>query len=337
MDEFLLRRIPIQLGGLQDPFTPLERENGVTLQILKVLAEENYPTLISTKGDIFLQDEYLDQLTKMNLVFRLSASGVSEHLRPKIDRRADSFPRVLEKISILRSTGIKVALRIQPVIPSFEEVALDMASQAANAGVHQVSFEYLKLPSEEIRHAMAGMKTSSGGNLIEWMSELGLKKVGPDWSLKPAAKEPFVVRARKHCHRLGIKFGAGDTEFIPWSDGNGCCGSSDLVLDGKQFDANFVGAIRQATASPDKAVRFQSLAERWIPTFSVGNYMDYRSRVPKAFVEGSSDWLVMLQRRWNGGKSPYSPAFFHGISSTDEKDELGFTVYDAKQLAAALR
>ncbi|TDW31883.1 hypothetical protein EV128_108210 [Rhizobium azibense] len=307
------------------------------MRLLKVLADENYPTLISTKGSVFLQDNYLRQLERMNLVFRLSASGVSEQLRPQVDRKADSFARTLEKIAILRNAKIKVALRIQPVIPSFEEEALRMATEAAREGVHQVSFEYLKLPSEEIRHAMADMKTSSGANLLSCMAELGLKKVGPDWSLKPAAKEPFIIRARKHCHDLGIRFGAGDTEFIPWSDGNGCCGSSDLTLDANQFDTNFVGAIRQAAGSVDKAVRFATLSERWVPEFSVGNYLDYRTRVPKSQVDGSSDWLPMLQRRWNGGKSPYSPSFFHGVSSTGQKDEFGFNVYDATELAAALR
>jgi DNA repair photolyase len=336
LDEFLLRRVPIQLGGLQDPFTPMEAENGVTLAILKVLAAENYPTLISTKGNVFLQDPYLEVLQRMNLVFRISAAGVSESLRPSIDRRADGFERVLQKIAALREKGIKVALRIQPVIPSFEDEALQMTTAAANAGVHQVSFEYLKLPSEEIRHAMAGMRTKAGGNLLDWMAEMGIKKLGPDWSLKPEAKLPFVKRARAHCHDLGIRFGAGDTEFIPWSDGNGCCGSSDLVLNANQFDTNFVGAIRQAVNSPDRAVRFETLAQRWLPDFSVGNYLDYRRRVPIEERDVQSDWLPMLKRRWNGGKSPYSPSFFYGVDDTGKTDSLGFRIYDASSLASAL-
>lgn len=336
LDEFLKRRVPLQLGGLQDPFTGIERDHGITLELLRVLSDEKYPTLISTKGDIFLREEYLNVLQEMNLVFRLSASGVSERIRPQIDRKADNFARTLAKIRSLRNAGIMVALRIQPVIPSFEDNALEMATQAAEAGVHQISFEYLKLPSEEIRNAMADLRTSNGENLLEWMAKLGLKKIGPDWSLKSSIKEPFVVRARKHCHTLGIKFGAGDTEFIPWSDGNGCCGSSDLVLEGNQFDTNFVGAIRQAASSVDKTVKFDSLADRWIPQHSVGNYLDYRSRVPKSLMQGSTDWLLMLQRRWNGGKSPYSPSFFHGVVATGDNDDFGFKIYDASKLAAAL-
>jgi len=62
LDEFLARCVPIQLGGLQDPFTPREEQFGVTLEILKILKEEEYPTIISTKGSVFLKDRYLDVL-----------------------------------------------------------------------------------------------------------------------------------------------------------------------------------------------------------------------------------------------------------------------------------
>jgi len=47
---------------LQDPFTPREEQFGVTLEILKILKEEEYPTIISTKGSVFLKDRYLDVL-----------------------------------------------------------------------------------------------------------------------------------------------------------------------------------------------------------------------------------------------------------------------------------
>jgi len=57
LDEFLAMRVPIQLGGLHDPFTPREKSFGVTYQLLRILCDSNYPTLISTKGELVVDTE----------------------------------------------------------------------------------------------------------------------------------------------------------------------------------------------------------------------------------------------------------------------------------------
>jgi DNA repair photolyase len=337
LDEFLQRRIPIQLGGLQDPFTPREANAGVTLALLKVLRDERYPTLVSTKGSVFLRPEYLDVLAGMNVVFRLSAAGIQESLRPIVERNCDLFEVTLGKIVTLCNLGIPVALRIQPVFPRFEAEALSMASMAAKAGARRIAFEYLKLPSESMRQDLGRLTQSLGYDVIATMQEMGVCKVGPDWSLSPDAKRDFVRTARRHCRQLGVHFGAGDTEFIPWSDGDGCCGSSNDFLAGSaQFTANFVGAIKGALCTKSKLVKFSHVERQWSPEGSVGNYFDWRSRVAPEDRDGRTDWLALMARRWNASRSPYSPAFFDGVVTTDRKDTMGFTIYDASRLATEL-
>ncbi len=268
--------MPIQLGGLQDPFTPREQRLGVTLELLKVLRDEQYPTIISTKGSLFLGGDYLNVLSEMNLVFRLSAAGVKEALRPVIDRNCDPFDATLRKIDSLTQKNVPVALRIQPVFPGHEADALEMATKAATAGAIQITFEYLKLPSEIMRKELAILTAHIGYDVVASMEKMGLNKVGPDWTLKPETKRPFVRSALAHCRKLGIRFGAGDTEFIPWSDGNGCCGSSDLFLvNCNQFTTNFVGAIKHALSTPTKKVNFEYFHHRWSPALSVGNYFEF--------------------------------------------------------------
>ncbi len=160
------------------------------------------------------------------------------------------------------------------------------------------------------------------------MRQLGVARLGPDWTLSRDAKRPFVRRARQRTHELGVKFGAGDTEFIPWSDGNGCCGASELTQErANHFSANFVGAIRASLGRPDKRVTFDMLKDLWSPEQSIGNYMDWRRRIHPNQRDGRSDWLALMGKRWNGGKSPYSPAFFDGVAPTSETDEAGFRIY----------
>lgn len=337
VDEFLARRVPLQLGGLQDPFTPMEAELGVTRDLLGVLRDHRYPTLISTKGSLLLSEPYLSLLEGMNVVVRLSAAGIPEPLRRAVEPKTEGFAATERTLLALSARGIVTGLRIQPIFPGHEEEALGMAEAAARAGARQLSFEYLKIPGESVDTEMAAASRALGYDIVERMRGLGVVRLGPDWSLSKDAKRPFVRRARHLSHGLGVKFGAGDTEFIPWSDGNGCCGASELTQDGaNHFTGNFVGAIRASLARADKRASFDMLETLWSPAQSVGNYMDWRRRIPADQREGRTDWLALMSRRWNGGKSPYSPAFFDGVRPTGEIDKAGFKIYDTSELAREL-
>src|SRR5262245_47750316 len=87
LDEFLAARVPIQLGGLHDPFTLRARSLVVTGELLGVLRAARYPTLISTKGDLVVEPKYVSLLKEMTVAVRFSAAGVSESFRAGIDRR----------------------------------------------------------------------------------------------------------------------------------------------------------------------------------------------------------------------------------------------------------
>lgn len=337
VDEFLSQRVPLQLGGLQDPFTPMEADRGVTKDLLNVLRDFGYPTLISTKGALPTTEPYLSILADMNVVVRLSAAGIAEPLRKVVEPRTNGFSATIEAITRLSGRGIACGLRIQPIFPGFEDEALEMASVAASVGVNQLSFEFLKIPGESVGTEIAATSRALGYDIFKRMRDHGVVRLGPDWTLSRDAKRPFVRRARHLSHSLGVKFGAGDTEFIPWSDGNGCCGASELTQPGaSHFAGNFVGAIRASLARSDKKVRFDSLLDVWSPEHSIGNYMDWRRRLSAEQRDGRSDWLAFMARRWNGGKSPYSPSFFDGVLPTEETDAAGFRIYDSSQLAREL-
>jgi hypothetical protein len=336
LDECLAMRVPIQLGGLHDPFTPREKSFGVTYQLLRILCDSNYPTLISTKGELVVETEYIALLRQMNVVVRFSAAGVAERFRSAIDRRCASFERTLEKIATLAARGIKTTLRIQPVIPGFEEDALRMTHRAALAGASQVSFEYLKLPKETLRTDIQIMSDVIGFDILRHMKAIGLAEQGWDYALAPRAKRSFIITARRACHESGLSFGAGDTEFIPWSDGDGCCGStSHNFRSSTQFRANYVGAIKSALTGPHHEVHFHSVEKVWSPIRPVSTYLDSRSR-NGAGDHRSSDWIKLVAARWNGGLGPYSPAFFDGVRWTGKVDAMGFRVYDATSLASGL-
>jgi DNA repair photolyase len=337
LDELLGARVPLQLGGLHDPFTPREATLGVSKKIMELLRDYQHPTLISTKGSILTDANYVAILREMNVVVRFSAAGVEERARATIDRGCDSFDDTLRKLEKLNVAGIPTGLRIQPVIPGFERDAIRMTESAARVGVKQVSFEYLKVATESLNATDRLLRRATGTDIIAHMERAGALRMGWDYSLATTAKRAFVLEARSTCHKLGLRFGAGDTEFIPWSDGDGCCGSDSKFLPGaKQFSSNLVGAIKRAVQRNHNRLTFSDLSQSWSPKFPISTYLNPNSR--NALHDGQrTDWMGLLARRWNGDHGPYSPTLFDGVSWSGKTDRDGFKVYDTSVMARALK
>jgi DNA repair photolyase len=325
LDEFLHARVPIQLGGMQDPFSPWERQHGVTIRLLEVLRDWDYPTIISTKGDLWLADPYAKLVGTMNTYVRVSAAGIEEERRSKVDVGCGSFESVLQRITRGRNAGIQVALRIQPVVPGSEAAALEMAERAAASGAMQVSFEYLKMPSEDLPRESARLQRATGRDVWTVMKERGVTRVGRDYTLTAESKLAFLTSAKAVCRRRGVWFGAGDTEFIPCSDGAGCCNGSSLFLKrSRSFAANLVGVI--ASRATGELIRFRDLEQFWRPAGNVHHYLNSNSRTRSADRKLSS-WMALVAHRWNGSVGPYSPTFFWGVSWTGKFDRDGYRIY----------
>lgn len=64
--------IPLHWGGLSDPFQPCEKKYLSSYKCLKIFADENYPFVVSTKGKIIANKEYLDLIKNCNCVVQIS-------------------------------------------------------------------------------------------------------------------------------------------------------------------------------------------------------------------------------------------------------------------------
>ena len=64
--------IPLHWGGVSDPFQKLERNKRVSFGCLKIFAETKYPFIVSTKGEVIADDDYLELLKQCNAVVQIS-------------------------------------------------------------------------------------------------------------------------------------------------------------------------------------------------------------------------------------------------------------------------
>lgn len=117
LDECIANRIPFQLGGMADPFPPIEKKRKVSLRYLQILANFNYPVIISTKSNLISDPEYLDVLSRSNVYVRLSTTVIDEMWRYEVDRGAPIFNQILVASEQISKLGIPVSFRFQPIIP----------------------------------------------------------------------------------------------------------------------------------------------------------------------------------------------------------------------------
>lgn len=148
----------ITLGANTDPYQPAERQQGITRQLLEVLAECRHPVSIITRGTLITRDlDILADMARQNLCsVGISLTTRDPELKRRMEPRAPSFVARLDTIQQLSEAGLPVTLMFAPVIPGLNDNDLEaIVSAAAKAGATRGVCMLLRLPGEvrELFHA----------------------------------------------------------------------------------------------------------------------------------------------------------------------------------------
>lgn len=142
---------PLAIGTNTDGYQPIERDWGITRQVVEVLAETRHPLLITTKSDRLLRDiDLLSAMARDNLVgVAISVTTLDPLLARKLEPRAPYPQRRLAAIRKLIDAGVPTQVNISPIIPAItdHEIEAIMAASAA-AGAIRASYILLRLPHE---------------------------------------------------------------------------------------------------------------------------------------------------------------------------------------------
>lgn len=324
-EEFIQRRIPVQFGGMNDPFGPFESRKGISLETLNILADYDYPTIISTKGTILASEEYLSVLARGNFYVRISVAAVGSELASALEPGVPSVGARMNSARIIAERGVPVSLRLQPIIPGFEEDAVKLIIDAAHHGFKHVSAEYLKLPVEAAAHNFAKLQRTLPG-IRELYAEQNATRVGREFILPIAFKKPRLNRLRKIAADVGLVFGFAENELLLLNDFTSCCNASDLFLrDANYYNFNIAGILRGQTHSGE--FRFTVSQSEWLPDQSVFSHLNSKSRVPADDGSNRDAWIKFLKDKWNAGSWRGGPASFDGVINTGSLDEEGNYIY----------
>ncbi|MFO1196473.1 MAG: PA0069 family radical SAM protein [Burkholderiaceae bacterium] len=142
---------PINVGSATDAYQPIERERGITREVLQVLSDCRHPFSVITKSALIERD--LDLLAPMARDGLASAYVTITTLDPELARRweprAAAPWRRLETIRRLSEAGVPVGVSVAPVAPFLNEPELESILAAAReAGATSAITMVLRLPWE---------------------------------------------------------------------------------------------------------------------------------------------------------------------------------------------
>ena len=237
--------IPIHWGGMSDPFQPVEKIRGISKECLKIFKETQYPFVVSTKGKLVIEEEYLNLLKDCNCVVQISMVCSKYDV---LEQGCPSFNERLKIVEILSKNVKRVIIRIQPYMHEVYEDVFKNLELFKKAGAYGVIVE--------------GMKYSK--------KKEGLIKIGGDFVYPYEIIKNDFLNLKKEAHRLGLKIYAGENRIRALGDSLTCCGI-DRLEDFKQNTFNLNHILNGDKTKPTEKMKekqtgkiFRSLAQTTI-------------------------------------------------------------------------
>jgi len=226
--------IPIQWGGLSDPFCPFEEDSRIGLELLKFFLDVKQPISFSSKSDLILRDErYFDLFKKAGNLWHYKASIIT--LDPEkskiIEAGAPSPQRRIEVLKKLREAGTLTTWRLRPFILGITDRDLEEQIKiAAEVGCQSATTEFFCLESRSFgkKHVLENYKKISqvcGFNIIDFYRKntpgAGLLR------LNYTLKKPYIKRFINACKENNIAYFVSDAHHKEKSCSGSCCGLLD--------------------------------------------------------------------------------------------------------------
>ncbi|MDR1364039.1 MAG: radical SAM protein [Oscillospiraceae bacterium] len=168
------------------------------------MAETQYPFVVSTKGALLGDDQYLELLSICSCVVQISL------VCDKYDKIETGAPSFEQRLAIIRKVSPKVKrviVRIQPYMCEVFEDVFKNLKKFKESGAYGVILEGMKF-------------IKSKPNLV---------KVAGDFCYPKEKLEEDFLKLRDEAHKLGLKFYVGENRLRKMGDSLTCCGIDGLT------------------------------------------------------------------------------------------------------------
>ena len=228
---FIKKRYVIQWGGLADQFDQNEKKYGVTLELLKLLKEMDYPLCFSTKATWWVYDDrYMDLFKGQdNWNTKISIICLDEKKAKRLERGVPSpmeRVRAIETLSKVNRGG--VTLRLRPFIIGLTETNgdhLELIQRSHDAGADAMSTEFFCLEgraNEDLMERYRKMSRILGYDIHKFYAQ---HSIGVGYRrLNYNIKEKYMMEMQQKCKEIGMRFFVSDAHHKEKSCGGSCCG-----------------------------------------------------------------------------------------------------------------
>jgi len=294
--ELLRHKTPIHVGGLADPFQPIEWKLKLNYKLIELSNKYNYPLIFSTK-QCFLPNEYYEILNPKLHAFQISLIGINDDYVKKYETNSPSATKRFEFLKTLRDKGFWCSIRIQPVIEIDEVLKL---CEKIDGIASYVTVEHLKINTDN-----AQMKELFKDVLPKYRRTSIMRNM----ELPISEKIENIEKIKKALPNTPIGIGDNDLHFL--SQSRCCCGIDTI---GEAFNNWLKYNLTYFTTEHiDKSDA--SKEEYYIPKSSVRNSVNGDIRVKN--VHSYKDYVDMYC-----GK--YSHFMCDGCSMKNKLDGIQF-------------
>jgi DNA repair photolyase len=116
---FLKKKGMVSIGLAMDAYQPVEKELGLTRQVLQVLKDHNCPFAIGTKSDLILRDiDIISEASKTSpCIVSLSITTLDEELAKLLEPNAASPKKRLCAVKKFSDAGVTTGVWLSPILP----------------------------------------------------------------------------------------------------------------------------------------------------------------------------------------------------------------------------
>lgn len=306
------RRVPIHFGSVSDPFQPIERKYQISFELLKILRQFSYPTVISTKSDLLINKRYLKLISEIPVIVQYSLSTLNAKLAAKIEPNSTSPANRLRALYILSKKNIKTIVRLQPLLIRNKEDIAQAIKKISDVGVNHVILEHLRIPTNSPLKDRKKLWEALEFNYLDFYKGIGIRKSRISYELCTEMKLENLMEIRELCHDHGMSFSSGDNDLHHLSDLYCCCG----VMDKGNFSNLYNGHLGYVAFEGIRSGKldFSIIDNSWQPSGSIKEFINSQCRSKNCRT--AKDFLRL---RTNSVDKSNSPDDFFGIEYSDEK------------------
>jgi DNA repair photolyase len=329
---------PVQIGAITDPLDNIERQQGWFLEFAKLCIKYDQPVRISTKGKLFLTDEYINVLREKPHLFWVAFSIITpdDNLIEMIDKRAPNATERLKCMKRLTDIGVNASLRFRPMYPNISDKTPNypkayktLIEKATEAGARAISYEVGFVPG------MATKDLKKRWQEVERIIDLPLSTIYKGFGKTQACTrasykwtEDIMHAVHAEAKKNGLTVGVSDPTWKQLNDYGCCCGiPDDDPVFGNWQRKNATKALVDARDT-GKEITFADISPEWAKDVLMVNLCNMGAGPLNVFNRKHKTWEDKLREGWNNLRSERGPlVYFQGALQPVRRDTNGDLVY----------